>query len=202
MITKIHAAEKQLDTAIKLFFENVDHLSAYALATASLQITDDIFANHRAEILGSQLVCNKGAGQLRFSFREEFEMKIKPEYIKEVRDKMRAPQNFLKHADRDSDGFMESLTFRQVSNTLLAAVSNFNLVASRCTTAMSMFSVWPMANNPKLLKKDVDEQFKSTIAIMSSAMRDLFCEEIMYGMYKALEVNCPDLFPKRPLLFA
>ena len=41
MITKIQAAEHQLDTAIRLFFENIDHLSAYTLAAASREITDE-----------------------------------------------------------------------------------------------------------------------------------------------------------------
>jgi hypothetical protein len=42
MITKIEAAERQLDTVIKLFFENIDHLSSYTLAAASREITDDL----------------------------------------------------------------------------------------------------------------------------------------------------------------
>ena len=42
MITKIQAAEHQLDTAIRLFFENIDHLSSYTLAAASREITDDL----------------------------------------------------------------------------------------------------------------------------------------------------------------
>jgi hypothetical protein len=42
MITKGQAAEHQLDTAIRLFFENIDHLSSYTLAAASREITDDL----------------------------------------------------------------------------------------------------------------------------------------------------------------
>lgn len=51
MISKIDAAKRQLDTAIKLFFENVDPISSYALAAASLEITDDLFSKNKDDIL-------------------------------------------------------------------------------------------------------------------------------------------------------
>ena len=50
MVTKIEAAERQLDTAIKLFFENVDLLSPYTLAVASRELTDDLISKRKDEI--------------------------------------------------------------------------------------------------------------------------------------------------------
>jgi hypothetical protein len=55
MITKIDAAERQLDTAIKLFFENIAHLSSYTLAAASREITDDLCDKKSPNFLGRNL---------------------------------------------------------------------------------------------------------------------------------------------------
>jgi hypothetical protein len=55
MITKIDAAEAQLNTAIRLFFENRDHLSSYTLAIASREITDDLLAKQSDEIFRREL---------------------------------------------------------------------------------------------------------------------------------------------------
>lgn len=55
MITKIQAAEQQLDTAIRLFFENIDHLSSYTLAAASREITDDLCEKRKADIFQEEL---------------------------------------------------------------------------------------------------------------------------------------------------
>jgi hypothetical protein len=50
MITKLDAAERQLNTAIRLFFENRDHLSSYTLAIASREVTDDLIQDRYSEI--------------------------------------------------------------------------------------------------------------------------------------------------------
>ena len=47
MITKLDAAERQLNSSIRLFFENRDHLSSYALTAASREITDDLIEKKR-----------------------------------------------------------------------------------------------------------------------------------------------------------
>jgi len=55
MITKIDAAEQQLNTAIRLFFENRDHLSSYALAVASREVTDGIAKRRYSELYQREL---------------------------------------------------------------------------------------------------------------------------------------------------
>jgi hypothetical protein len=55
MITKTDAAERQLNTAIRLFFENRDHLSSYALAVASREVTDGVIQSRRSELYQREL---------------------------------------------------------------------------------------------------------------------------------------------------
>ena|SRR5437762_11820516 len=45
-ISKLEAASRQLDTAIRLFFERADAVAVHALAAASLNVFSDV-AEHR-----------------------------------------------------------------------------------------------------------------------------------------------------------
>lgn len=80
IITKIEAAERQLCGAIRMFFDEGDMIAVHTLATAAQQILLDL-----ALPLGI------------YSFFND-------EKLTDLRDVFRTSQNFLKHADRDSDG--------------------------------------------------------------------------------------------------
>ena len=103
MITKLDAAERQLNTAIRLFFENRDHLSSYALTAASCEITDDLIEKQNGEVFKRELARLGDPTKVRLSFRDEFCNLIKPEHYKEALKLLRQWQNFLKHADSDPD---------------------------------------------------------------------------------------------------
>lgn len=83
------AARRQLREAICLFFERRDMIAVHTLGAASLQILHDL-AKARGVI----------------SFIKDNPM-IRPEYKKEVFKKISEAENFFKHADRDSDKFLE-----------------------------------------------------------------------------------------------
>ena len=94
MITKIKAAEQQLDTSIRLFFENIDHLSSYTLAAASREITDDLCEKREHELFQEEFARLGDALEVRLSFREEMRILIKDEYLKKAIKLFRKRQNF------------------------------------------------------------------------------------------------------------
>ena len=86
-VSKLEAAERQLDQAVRLFFAREDEVSIHTLAAAAYQIIADI-CKHRGiqrEIEDSTAL-------------EEFGIK------KEVIAAIRKPQNFFKHAEHDQTG--------------------------------------------------------------------------------------------------
>jgi hypothetical protein len=89
-ITKLDAAIQQLETAITLFIEDRDALSIHTLTSAAGGILRDI-GKHNDK---------------KSSIDDAIEKYVRPEMIKEVRDKIREPQNFLKHADEDPTGIL------------------------------------------------------------------------------------------------
>lgn len=88
-ISKYEAAKRQLETAIDLFFEDGDALSAHTLAFAAFKVLLNLYLHRGNDDFGKQVdkLIAEGVGWQRFS----------------------ETANFLKHADRDPDAFLEDL---------------------------------------------------------------------------------------------
>ena len=87
LITKIEAARRQLDAAIELFFHEGEELATHTLVGAAhILITDLSKAANLESILDRYIVPD---------WRWKFEKAI------------RAPQNFIKHADTDAEATLE-----------------------------------------------------------------------------------------------
>jgi len=142
LITKIDAAERQLNTAIRLFFENRDHLSSYTLAVASREIADDILMKQSDEIFRKELARLGDPMKVRMPYRERMRDLILPEYHKEAIKLFNERRNFLKHADKDPDGEMDDLLAKELAFVILFAVSNFHLLTDRLTREMMAFLCW------------------------------------------------------------
>ena len=84
-ISKVEAASRLLDTAIRLFFEGADAVAVHSLAAASLNIFSDL-AEH-------------GGNSWRAHLGDD--SKLSAPEMKRV---LNSAWNFFKHADRDPDG--------------------------------------------------------------------------------------------------
>src|ERR1700687_924232 len=85
-VTKLEGAERLLKAAITLFFEGGDMLAVHALVAGT------------HEVLRTLLI-RKG---LKISIIRDHDF-IRPEFAGEYHRLMNRTQNFLKHADTDSD---------------------------------------------------------------------------------------------------
>ena len=83
-ITKLEAAQRQLRTAINLFFEDADEVSIHALVAASHEILRTLL-----KLVGD------GSSLLKDN------PSIRPEHKKEFIKILNESKNFIKHADRD-----------------------------------------------------------------------------------------------------
>ncbi len=192
MITKIQAAERQLDTAIRLFFENKDLLSSYTLAAASRELTDDLCENRRAEIFQAELSRLGDALEVRLSFREELKIIIKDGYYKETLKLFRKRQNFLKHADKDADDGMDELSIDELAFVLMFGIRNFTLLEKRLTPAMSIFLLWFGAAKPSILKKPqhrTNHEFYSKVEGLRRTFQDLYDTETLAVMHEELKIH-------------
>ncbi len=195
MITKIEVAEKQLETAIKLFFENIDLLSAYTLAAASQEITDDLCEHRKEELFRAEFERIGDAQKVRLSFRYEMGIHIKTEYLKQAMGLIRKPQNFLKHADRDPDQEIEDISLARLADVILWAIKNFVFLEKRWTPAMTLFFCWFAVQNPQLLRKDAAGEFVAQIDELSKEISNLALQQTLHKFYESLKLNAPYLFP-------
>jgi hypothetical protein len=197
MVTKIEAAEKQLDTAIKLFFENVDHLSSYTLAAASREITDDLCEKRKTELYRAELERLGDPQKVRLSFRDEIEILIKPEHLKEATRLLKKPQNFLKHADRDHNEELDELSIKEVSLLIFSAIRNFALLEKRWSPAMATFLAWFTAANPDLVHAHATKNHQDFLQLSAKVRKDfpdLNSEQAFHMIYERLRITARYLF--------
>lgn len=91
-ISKLNAAKRQLETAIRLYFCNGDPVSIHTVAAASYTVLRDV-----TEKSGADPMLIKG----------HFLEMVKPEYKKEFLKKVNEAENFFKHADNDHQATLE-----------------------------------------------------------------------------------------------
>ncbi len=188
MITKTDAAERQLNTAIRLFFENRDHLSSYALAVASREVTDGVILSRRSELYQRELARVGDPLKVRLSYREELELLIKPEFYKNFLTLYHKWQNFLKHADKDPDAEIEPFTTKQLALVILTAMRNYFLLTQHWTIEMQTFFVWFAVAEPQLLKSaPEDVMTNKVIAQMRSYISgDPYDRSTLETIYSAM----------------
>ena len=150
-VSKRDAATHQLETAIKLYLENRDLISAYTLCCASDGILQGIYENKRGEIIQKQRNEEASLGSVEVSWREELENQVRPEYKKEVLHALSAPQNFFKHADRDHDSSQQFADWDLTGVRIIMTVRNYDIVFRERTEAMNVYGAWYAMQHPDLL---------------------------------------------------
>ena len=146
-VTKLDAAERQLREAIRLFLEDRDPLAIHTLASAAAQITADLL---RAK--GVPSIIRSGA-------------MIKDERRAEVLGTIRAPENFLKHADNDP-GAVLRFNSDATPFFIFAAIAEFQLLAGRQFPGADVFLIWFYMKYP-----DVIAETPETAAIRAAVVR-------------------------------
>ena len=188
MITKLQAAELQLNSAIMLFFENHDLLSSHTLAAASREITDDLCEKQVSQIFNAEAARLGDPLKVRLSFREEIKILIKPEHLKEAMALFRRRQNFLKHADRDPNAEMEEIQSKDLALEIFFAIKNFALLAQRVTREMTTFLYWIGVAHPELVK-DPSGDFSKKISECREMWREPYSKETLNGIHDALKLH-------------
>ena len=168
MITKTYVAERQLNTAIRLFFEGRDHLSSYALAVASREVTDDVIQSRYSELYQRELARVGDPQKVRLSYRDELKILIKPEFYKNFLTLDRKWQNFLKHADKDPDAEIEPFKTKLLALVIVWAIKNYIVLTQNWTIEMKTFFAWFAVAEPQLVKCAPEDVMTKAIAEMRS----------------------------------
>lgn len=130
-ISKLDAAKRQLETVIRLYFHDGDPVSIHTLVSAAYNVIRDVNVNR---------------GGPPMIVKDQFIDFVKPEYHKEIRDKLNEAENFFKHADRDHN---KTIDFNpdQSEMLILDAISHYFKLTGEYTPLFKIFQSWYMANH-------------------------------------------------------
>jgi hypothetical protein len=131
-ISPIEAAERQLKTAIVLFFKDGDAVSIHTLAMAACELV-------------AKACKRRGIESLHSMFFE----RVKPEFRKEAANRMNEARNFFKHGSQDGkplEGFADD------RNDFVIFEACFGLDRLEISfREMRIFNAWFVTMNPHLM---------------------------------------------------
>ena len=123
-ITKLDAARRQIDSAVGLYFDEGDEVSIHTLVGAAHILITDLSSTANQETL--------------------IERHIKREKRWEFEKAIRAPQNFLKHADRDPQAVLD-FEPHATELLLLIDIETFRELTGSITDSMKAFLTYAAA---------------------------------------------------------
>ena len=134
-ISKLDIAEIQINTAIKMLFDDINPISIHTVISSGYQIVRDFSVRHDTQ--------------------EYFEMTvfIKKKYIREFWKCVNKHNNFFKHANKDPDDIYEGFNESINDFTIMWAILLYKGLNRIITQEMKMFLLWFQATNPRLLKE-------------------------------------------------
>jgi hypothetical protein len=125
-INKIDAARRQIETAITLFFYEMDIISIHTLASAAYTIIFDVAKKNDASVT---------------TCRDMELASVKEEYKKFYVKKMKEAENFFKHADKDPHGVL-AFNQNQTEFILWDAVLDFHTNAGEMPPIFRVYYLW------------------------------------------------------------
>jgi hypothetical protein len=168
-LTKLAVVQRQLRTAIRMFFEDGDTVSAYTLAAAV------------EGVLGGLL---KKQGKAH-PFREA--SCIKKGMEDAFQEVLNAPQNFFKHASRDPNQVFE-FPAMSLEYVLFECVVLYQIYRGRELREGRLFFVWFGVHHPNIVSGEPMQVFLESLTTLAPT---LATEKSFYLEF----VNRPDLFP-------
>lgn len=145
-ISKLDAAKRELEHAIRLFFLSGDPVVIHLVIYSSQQILRDLSRS-------------KGLTP----FIDEMMRSVKPEHQKSIKNKFASAYNFFHHADKDPDGIKE---FNPEVNeyALWECVDLYFSFTKEITGIMKAFRFWFYLKNNDILTEQKDKKTYQEVA--------------------------------------
>ncbi|MFH0749802.1 MAG: hypothetical protein V1917_02700 [Candidatus Gottesmanbacteria bacterium] len=130
-LSKIDVAKRELDHAIRLFFNYGDIVVIHLVISACQDILEGLNGDYQ-------------------SIRRELMKRVKKEKRSYVMSKLKHAYNFLKHADKDKK---ELLDFNPESSeySIIDAIGLYQAITGEITGLMITFRAWFYLKNPNFL---------------------------------------------------
>ena len=142
-LTKMEAAQRQLDTALELYFSSGDLVAVWTLGAAAYNLLRDL---------------GRTSNSKPMLFKEQLPAMVPPDRRNLLIKDIQETENFLKHADRDSDAVLD---FRpnggRIELLLFDAALKYLELSGTETPMMALIRMWFLSN--ATIEHDGDESF-------------------------------------------
>jgi len=152
-ITKIQAAQRQIDSAIRMLFRNEDPVAIHTVVMAGFRILRDLTKRRGLE--------------------HPIDFMLKPGKEKEFWGGISNFSNFCKHADRDPND--NSMSFREDANdsALVIATTYYRHLGCQLTNEMQLLWAWYVSLHPDILSEEADAAMRALIHSTMGNFRSL-----------------------------
>jgi hypothetical protein len=160
-ISKLDAARRQLEVAIRLYFFDDDPVSIYTLGAASYGILRDYAASKGVELQTAE------QGILR---------RVVPGKKRELMAALRKHQNFFKHANKDPDTLIE-FDPESIEYLLFDGAVAYSQLTAETTPTMATFNLWWQYQHRGLIKEEFSadrERLETQSSIFEGGRRKYF----------------------------
>lgn len=130
-ISKIDAAKRQIEIAIRLFLGSEDVVSIHTLAAAAHTILKDLSNKQGKESIVKDILSKD----------------VKPEMRDKMRHMLNDDENFFKHADRDHNGLLEFYT-EKTEFFIWDACLMYTQLTKEVSPLISVFNLWFYSKHP------------------------------------------------------
>ena len=144
-ITKLEAAQRQLDAAIRLLFDDSDSVAVHTLVGAASVIISNLVEKHHPDKSWDKFAQEAN----KITAREYFQV-------------MRKPQNFLKHASDDANAALD-FDPKDAESIAFWAVMNLGNLAPLSMEA-SVLQLWYLACHAPTLELNI-EPYKRALEV-------------------------------------
>lgn len=173
-LTKIDAAQRQLQTAIRMwFYDDEDYVSAHTLAFAAYEIAHAV---SKAK--------NPNRGDLLLDSSH-----VKPDKQKEFNRLFREAANFFKHADRDPDATIE-FSPGLTELFIYFAIKGLDMCHIELAPELNIFMWWLQIRSPEPMmsqhayKAIIEGGLIDNLTLARAMPQHEFFEACMHGLNK------------------
>jgi|SRR5579863_7369766 len=124
-ISKLDAARRQLETAVRLYFSEADPVSIHTLTAAAHRLLSDVGESRGATPMLTQSLLQN----------------VRPDKVGEARRRLSAAANFFKHADRDPDDVHE-FNPAQTEILLFDACFKYKELTGELVPTLGVYQAW------------------------------------------------------------
>jgi hypothetical protein len=170
-VSKLDAAKRQLEVAVRLFFFEGEPVSLHTLVGAAYNLLRDINRHLDGEPL---------------FVKETLVEHVRPQMKEEFLWMVNEAENFFKHADRDPD---RTLLFHtgQTETLLWDACQAYRRLTSEASPTLLSYEWWVHLTQPEIFEVPSDTQ--AVLETLRSAVADLSKREFYFAAYEAAVRN-------------